>query len=118
MLRAYLVIVLVIGISASMLSSRGPSPKTAAPQKMHVVDATSAPVEASADSQMGANLDGAIELKREQNGHFYADVEINGTPIRMLIDTGATGIALSRDDARRAGIATSIGMPNVVGQGA
>jgi aspartyl protease family protein len=36
----------------------------------------------------------------------------------MLVDTGASGIALSRDDARRAGIGISIGMPNVVGQGA
>jgi aspartyl protease family protein len=36
----------------------------------------------------------------------------------MLVDTGATGIALSRDDARKAGIATSIGMNDVVGQGA
>jgi aspartyl protease family protein len=36
----------------------------------------------------------------------------------MLVDTGATEIALSRDDARSAGIATSIGMPNVVGEGA
>jgi aspartyl protease family protein len=36
----------------------------------------------------------------------------------MLVDTGATGVALSREDARRAGIATSIGMNEVVGQGA
>jgi aspartyl protease family protein len=36
----------------------------------------------------------------------------------MLVDTGASGIALSRDDARSAGVATSIGMNDVVGQGA
>jgi aspartyl protease family protein len=36
----------------------------------------------------------------------------------MLVDTGATGIALSREDARSAGIATSIGMNGVVGKGA
>ena len=36
----------------------------------------------------------------------------------MLVDTGATGIALSREDARKAGIATSIGMNDVVGEGA
>lgn len=59
-----------------------------------------------------------VELQRDSNGHFYADVEINGAPIHMLIDTGATGIALSREDARSAGVATSIGMNDVVGQGA
>lgn len=62
--------------------------------------------------------DGSLELTRNDDGHFYADVEINGTQIQMLIDTGASGIALSRDDARAAGLATSIGMPDVVGEGA
>ena len=60
----------------------------------------------------------AIVLDREYNGHFYADVQINGSPIRVLVDTGATGIALSRDDARRAGLAVSAGMFEVVGEGA
>jgi aspartyl protease family protein len=61
---------------------------------------------------------GAIELRRETNGHFYADVDINGSPIRVLVDTGASGIALSRDDARRAGLAISAGMFEVIGKGA
>lgn len=60
----------------------------------------------------------AVILEREADGHFYADAMINGQTIRMLVDTGATAIALSRDDARRAGVGISIGMPMVVGQGA
>ncbi|HEY0629087.1 MAG TPA: TIGR02281 family clan AA aspartic protease [Sphingomicrobium sp.] len=59
-----------------------------------------------------------IVLERSGDGHFYADAEINGQSIRMLVDTGASAIALSRDDAQRAGIGVSIGMPEVVGQGA
>jgi clan AA aspartic protease (TIGR02281 family) len=62
--------------------------------------------------------DGSVELERQADGHFYADVRINGAPIHMLIDTGASDIALSRDDARAAGLATSIGMNDVVGEGA
>jgi len=62
--------------------------------------------------------DGSLELQRNDDGHFYADVRINGNSVHMLIDTGASGIALSRDDARMAGLATSIGMPDVVGEGA
>src|SRR5207237_2447265 len=65
-----------------------------------------------------ASQDGSIELQRAGDGHFYADVRINGAPIRMLIDTGASGIALSREDAQMAGLATSIGMTDVVGEGA
>jgi aspartyl protease family protein len=60
----------------------------------------------------------AIQLTRESNGHFYADVQINGMPVHVLVDTGASGIALSRGDAQRAGIVTSAAMFQVIGQGA
>src|SRR5258705_891612 len=62
--------------------------------------------------------DGSVEIQRSPDGHFYADVQINGAPVHALVDTGATGVALSREDARSAGLATSIGMPDVVGKGA
>jgi aspartyl protease family protein len=39
-----------------------------------------------------------------QNGHFYADGTINGVPVRFLVDTGATTVALSGRDAQRLGI--------------
>src|SRR5688500_14665301 len=37
-------------------------------------------------------------------GHFYADVEVNDQPVRFLVDTGATTVALSEKDAARIGI--------------
>ena len=64
-----------------------------------------------------ADFDGVL-LEREEDGHFYAEVEINGVPIVAMVDTGATSIALSRADARSAGVATSVGMPEVIGRGA
>jgi aspartyl protease family protein len=74
---------------------------------------------AGADSEYNSNRPaGAVELNREPDGHFYADVQVNGATLHMLVDTGATQIALSREDARSAGLATSIGMPEVVGRGA
>ena len=74
--------------------------------------------EGGADESNSSRLDGAVELNREPDGHFYADVQVNGATLHMMVDTGATQIALSREDARSAGIATSIGMPEVVGRGA
>ena len=47
--------------------------------------------------------DDAIALKRQSDGHFHALVEINGQKIHFLIDTGATNLVLSKDDARVAG---------------
>jgi len=37
-------------------------------------------------------------------GHFLADGQINGGPVRFLVDTGATSIALPARDAERLGI--------------
>lgn len=45
-----------------------------------------------------------VEVRRADDGHFWADVEINDTRLRMLIDTGASDIALSPRDARRVGL--------------
>ncbi|MBI1209841.1 MAG: TIGR02281 family clan AA aspartic protease [Alphaproteobacteria bacterium] len=50
---------------------------------------------------------GQLELRKANDGHFYADVEVNGTSIRMLADTGASTVTLSESDARAAGIDTN-----------
>ena len=44
------------------------------------------------------------ELLRNPDGHFYAEAQVNGAQIRFMIDTGATIVALTREDAQRAGI--------------
>ncbi|HET7281102.1 MAG TPA: TIGR02281 family clan AA aspartic protease [Sphingomicrobium sp.] len=122
MLRTYIFVALLVGFAVAMF---GRDLHTGAPQPngttvaVHSEDvAESAPVQSRAGSQSINALDQEIELTRDSNGYFYADVQINGAPVHMVVDTGATVIALSRDDARAAGIATSIGMNDVVGQGA
>lgn len=45
-------------------------------------------------------------IRQSSDGHFWADVEINGVARRMLIDSGATTTALSVATARAAGIDT------------
>ncbi|MBP6013284.1 MAG: TIGR02281 family clan AA aspartic protease [Alphaproteobacteria bacterium] len=47
---------------------------------------------------------GDVVLKRGFSGHFFAEVEVNGTSIGMLADTGASVVALSVEDAEAAGI--------------
>ena len=46
-----------------------------------------------------------IELRRADDGHFYARVRVNDAEIRFMVDTGATNLVLSRQDARRIGLA-------------
>ncbi|MBY3218115.1 TIGR02281 family clan AA aspartic protease [Rhizobium laguerreae] len=45
-----------------------------------------------------------IILHKLLNGHFEADVAVNGQTVEMLVDTGASMVALSREDAERIGI--------------
>jgi aspartyl protease family protein len=45
-----------------------------------------------------------VVLRRANDGHFYADLKINGAKMRLLADTGATVIALTVEDAEDAGI--------------
>ncbi|MBY5413993.1 TIGR02281 family clan AA aspartic protease [Rhizobium leguminosarum] len=45
-----------------------------------------------------------IILHKLLNGHFQADVAVNGQTVEMLVDTGASMVALSREDAERIGI--------------
>lgn len=43
-------------------------------------------------------------LAADMRGHFIADGAINGGPIRFLVDTGATAIAIPAADAQRLGV--------------
>jgi aspartyl protease family protein len=51
-------------------------------------------------------VDGAtvIEVPRERDGHYHMTLGVNGAPIRFIVDTGATDLVLSQDDAVRAGL--------------
>lgn len=60
---------------------------------------------------------GTVILTRSFDGHFYADAQVNGTTVHFLIDTGASIVALSDADARRAGLTLS-GDPQIIGSGA
>ena len=45
-----------------------------------------------------------VEIAAEDDGHFYVDAEINFRPVRLMVDTGASVIALRQSDAAAAGI--------------
>lgn len=45
-----------------------------------------------------------VTLPRAEDGHYYANLEIQGKEITFLVDTGASDVVLSQEDARRVGI--------------
>jgi aspartyl protease family protein len=57
-------------------------------------------------------------LPRHADGHFYADVTVDGRVIHFLVDTGASAIALTKEDASALGIALNPSELEIVGRGA
>jgi aspartyl protease family protein len=46
----------------------------------------------------------SLTFAANASGHFLLEPTINGTRIRMLLDTGATSVVLTQEDAHRIGI--------------
>lgn len=113
--KNYLIIILALGLMGAFAGRL--SAPNGAMRSAPAAEASGTPSASTPSFANSANA-GELVLERRGDGHFYADVEVNGTPISMLVDTGASSVALSADDARRAGIATTIGMNEVIGEGA
>jgi aspartyl protease family protein len=47
---------------------------------------------------------GEIEIPRAADGHYYVTLNVNGTPVQFMADTGATNMVLNAADADRLGI--------------
>ncbi len=92
-------VVAAVGI-ATIMPHGPPSAPVAAVQRGEVAP----PV-----AQLAGNGLAEVTLTRAPDGHFYADALINGATIHVLVDTGASTVALTRADAQAAGIQFSGG---------
>ena len=45
-----------------------------------------------------------VELKAGPHGHFYSSIRVNGRTVEAMVDTGASIVALTFEDAASAGI--------------
>ena len=49
-------------------------------------------------------LPGKVIVRAGEDRHFHVDAMIDGTPLRLLVDTGASSVVLNRRDAVRLGL--------------
>jgi len=63
-------------------------------------------------------LAGEVVLPRADDGHFYAEVAVDSGSAHMLVDTGATVIALTGEDAEAMGVAWNESEVRPVARGA
>ena len=45
-----------------------------------------------------------IVLARARDGHYYLTLDINNVPVEFVVDTGASQVVLTQDDAKRIGL--------------
>ncbi len=67
-----------------------------------VVADTATPVPTS--PERAQTRSGTEELRASSDGHYYARAEINGRPLDVMVDTGASMVALTYEDADRLGL--------------
>ena len=60
---------------------------------------TTTPTASGARRQVGNSM----TLTADPSGHYFLTAHVNGAPVRFLVDTGATLIALTPRDAQAAG---------------
>lgn len=75
---------------------------------MNAAPAMTEAAEADAAPRITAHQIRSASLKKEGDGHYWATARVNGIPVKFLVDTGASLVALSERDARRIGINTDL----------
>jgi aspartyl protease family protein len=69
---------------------------------LRAATAQTAQRDAEGGSAPEANAAGAVP--KASDGHYWAEGQVNGSPVRFLVDTGATAVALTPQDAERLGV--------------
>ena len=109
------IFVAVLGVVAALLGSfsaldrlSARAPVAAAPVPAAVVADPPAPAVAEAGGYREA------ALQSDGRGQYAAGVLINGAPVQMLVDTGASEVVISASTAARLGLAPSRGSKRVM----
>lgn len=97
-------IVLGVAMVVAMRTVLGPAPPPKPPRP--IAAAALAPLAAPGARPAPANT---IVVAADAQGHYFVDASVNGAPVRFLVDTGASLVALTPEDAHAAGLASGSG---------
>jgi aspartyl protease family protein len=96
-----------VGVALALLGSSFFLDRLPGPEPASAARATeSAAAEAPAPQRQSSGYREAL-LEADQHGQYAASVLIDGVPVRMLVDTGATDVAVSASTAARLGVMPS-----------
>jgi aspartyl protease family protein len=58
--------------------------------------------ELSGQDPVGSN--GSVRLSKREDGHFWLTASINGQPVTLMVDSGATVTSISAETAKKTGV--------------
>jgi aspartyl protease family protein len=58
----------------------------------------------AAEAPAGSAFDRTVTIQAAENGHFYTTATVNGRDVDIVVDTGATAVALTYEDAEKIGL--------------
>ena len=109
----------VVGVGLALFGSTlflnrlpGPGPAAAARATESVAAEAPAPTREPPPRQSSGYREASLQA--DQHGQYAAEVSVNGSPARMLIDTGATEVCVSASTARRLGLSPSGGRKRLI----
>ncbi|MFV0644206.1 MAG: TIGR02281 family clan AA aspartic protease [Sphingomonadaceae bacterium] len=113
--------ILVIGVVVAIAPDleRNTAPETETVSAKMTAPAISTKLDSSRHhTLMQSNRSGSETLQRAANGHFFADASVGNSTIRFMVDTGASVVALTGEDARSAGLTWDASDIRPIGAGA
>ena len=93
-------LVWAIANKESLYAKAGLTPKPAA------LEQSAAPTRAKLEPRPAQNSSVVSIPKSRRDGQFWTDARVNNGYVKFLVDTGASSVALTLDDAKKAGIRT------------
>src|SRR5688572_24914000 len=112
MLKLALGIIVTASVIGALMPT-GQTPAAGSAPEVLIAETAANPIITTTSAEPGG-----IRLTRQQDGHFYIDSLVNGMPVRFLVDTGASMVALSVKDAQYAAVPVNPAQFEVVGRGA
>ncbi|MGO4711901.1 TIGR02281 family clan AA aspartic protease [Bradyrhizobium sp. 2TAF24] len=103
-MRSIMIFAAIMIVAGTLMAQLADRLTSAAPaHAAAVAPAPVAPVQATASGGR------AVTIPRDQRGHFQTDGRIEGQRINFMVDTGASVVALTENDAARIGMRPSRG---------
>lgn len=91
--------ILAVAVLSALISAQGMVSFASARATPAVAAQEATPVEAGPPASGGA-----AQVAKAADGHYWAQAQVDGRWVRFLVDTGASAVALTGEDARRLGI--------------